>query len=66
MMASMYGQMTQTMSVRELVFLSLVIGSGDVVNGFMAVRRHVHPSMTSIAVKSAKPPMVFSCKDTDI
>ena len=67
MMASMYSQMIQTiMSVCKLVFLSPVIGSGDVVSGVMAVRRCVCPSMTSIAVKSAEPPMVFSCIHTDI
>ena len=65
--AAMYGQMTQSiMSVCELVFLSPIISSsGDIVNGVMAVRRHVRPSMTSVAVKSAEPPAVFHCTHTD-
>lgn len=67
MVAAMYGQMTQTIkSVCELVFLSPIRSSGDIVNGVMAVRRHVGPSMTSAAVKSAEPPAVFHCTHTDI
>lgn len=52
MMAPMRVQMTQTiMFLCELVFLCPINGRDDVVNGVTAVRRHVHPSMTSIAVR---------------